>query len=223
MIVGLLGKKQSGKDTSARLLVERLGFKRIAFADALKDLTAEILDLDPAFVRSEDFKLFATDLRSGREWLQCVGVAVRDVLGVDTWVNVVRAKMDADPSTNWVVTDVRFQNEHDALRRLSLCVCDENCVDEQGHKSSWFYANDCYGSFQCDRSGPAHQPRTRLIRCARTLPDKPFDIPSALAAIDAHVSETELDDAKVDLLVTTDSADATAQAVLAAVEGWLKK
>lgn len=194
MIVGLLGKKQSGKDTSAKLLVEKLGFKRIAFADALKDLTAQILDERPSIMRSEAFKNTTTYLEtawgpdqqlSGREWLQRIGVAVRDVLGVDTWVNVVVNKMEDESETHWVVTDVRFQNEFDALVRLSR--------DYSLH--------------------PRSLGTLAFIRCVRTVP---------LPTIDTHVSETELDGAKVDLLVTTDSADATAAAVLAKVEGWLR-
>lgn len=35
-IIGCCGYSQSGKDTIGKLLVEKLGFKRIAFGDALK-------------------------------------------------------------------------------------------------------------------------------------------------------------------------------------------
>jgi len=41
IIIAFSGKKQSGKDTAAARLIEHHGFKRLAFADVLKDMTAE--------------------------------------------------------------------------------------------------------------------------------------------------------------------------------------
>jgi hypothetical protein len=46
-LIGLLGKKQSGKDTFARMLVQEHGFARYAFADPLKKAA---LALDPIVI-----------------------------------------------------------------------------------------------------------------------------------------------------------------------------
>ena len=54
-IVALSGWKGSGKDTLANYLVDRYGFKRLAFADPLKDMVSEEYGIprshldDPAF------------------------------------------------------------------------------------------------------------------------------------------------------------------------------
>jgi len=56
VIVGLAGRKQSGKDSAAALLVKELGFRRIAFADKLKDFTAAIFDWDRELLDSQAFK-----------------------------------------------------------------------------------------------------------------------------------------------------------------------
>lgn len=39
-VVGLTGVARSGKDTVGRMLVERYGFTRVAFADGLKSMAA---------------------------------------------------------------------------------------------------------------------------------------------------------------------------------------
>jgi cytidylate kinase len=55
MIVAVSGWKGSGKDTAAKILVEKYGFRRVAFADVLKDMVADQYGIvrshcdDPAF------------------------------------------------------------------------------------------------------------------------------------------------------------------------------
>jgi hypothetical protein len=50
-----------------------------------------------------------------RRFLQALGVGARELFGQDFWVNQVRDKVEFDPINgmvgNYVVTDVRFQNE----------------------------------------------------------------------------------------------------------------
>lgn len=44
ILIGIMGKKRSGKDTFAQALVDHHNFQRLAFADQLKEMA---LDLDP--------------------------------------------------------------------------------------------------------------------------------------------------------------------------------
>ena len=46
MIIGLGFKARSGKDTVADYLIENYGFKRLAFADALKEGCRHIFELN---------------------------------------------------------------------------------------------------------------------------------------------------------------------------------
>ncbi len=46
MIIALSAWKGSGKDAMAKILVEKYGFKRVAFADVLKDMVAEQYGID---------------------------------------------------------------------------------------------------------------------------------------------------------------------------------
>lgn len=55
-VIGLLGVKGSGKDTLAKLLVARLGFVRVSFADALYREVADAYDVSIAFLENRDTK-----------------------------------------------------------------------------------------------------------------------------------------------------------------------
>lgn len=127
MIIGLNGRMQSGKDTTAQIL-ERLfeNIERGAFADKLKDSAAAALQISRD--QLEELKLNGkitvhlpylgqgNVLRnvkqiSGREYLQYYGTeAHRNVFGDDFWVEQVLDKPVTD-GTILVVTDMRFPNE----------------------------------------------------------------------------------------------------------------
>lgn len=47
-VIAVSGYKRSGKDTIANYLVKNYGFKKVAFADPLKDLVARKFDIDRA-------------------------------------------------------------------------------------------------------------------------------------------------------------------------------
>lgn len=130
-IIGLTGRKQAGKDTSAAFLIEQFGFKRLAFADAVKDiieicnpaitvrvnesgqpelihvkdLLAEGKTLDEIKVQYETYRNFMTALATD---------SVRKY-DPDFWVKIVLNQMD-DPAGKYVITDVRFPNEAAGLR-----------------------------------------------------------------------------------------------------------
>jgi hypothetical protein len=96
--IGLIGWAGSGKDTAALALMDR-GWKRIAFADALKG-RAIYLGWDG---RKDD---------RGRRLLQDVGMAMR-AYDPNHWIDHARAAMRGRPC---VFTDVRFANEADFIR-----------------------------------------------------------------------------------------------------------
>ena len=148
-LVGLSGYARSGKDEAAKVLVEEYGFKRIAFADKLRDflyalnpivrhINAKVqvktpggknLMLDEKTPSTITLGVRLRDVidRYGwdgyketpysqeiRELLQRLGTeAGRQTLWDSIWIDA--ALHDLDPNGNYVVTDVRFPNEAEAI------------------------------------------------------------------------------------------------------------
>lgn len=133
MIIGLTGHMRSGKDSVAEVLAAQ-GFHRLAFADTLRSMAlavdplvaiSDIPDLQSATHYAKVIRLSrlvelvgweeakrASDVRG---FLQRLGTeGVRDHLGHDSWVVALERKMDAQH--NYVITDVRFPNEAEAIK-----------------------------------------------------------------------------------------------------------
>jgi dephospho-CoA kinase len=118
--LAFIGKAGSGKDTAAELLIETLGYRRLAFADKLKDVAESI---------------WGPTARTDRDKLQKLGEYVRNI-DEDAWVNAALAQtveqngqrrlVDAYPGSPVrvaddkpmivayhpiIVTDCRYRNE----------------------------------------------------------------------------------------------------------------
>ena len=130
-VVAFAGKKRSGKDTAAEVLIEQ-GYQSIAFADGLKVMLRALL----AFrgcpeemidrLLDGDLKEEPTRFLSGhtaRHAMQTLGTAWgRDQMMQDFWVDTTedRLKMLGNPPV--VITDVRRQNEADYVASLGGAV-----------------------------------------------------------------------------------------------------
>lgn len=151
-IIGLGYSARSGKDTAAAALVRDLGYHRLAFADKLKELAFETDPLVTTNVQVVNISTGAGHLRHvvgglggwdqakdsyplAREFLQNLGVAARKVFGDDFWVNQTLKGLDA--KKNYVVSDVRFLNEVEAIKAAGGLVIhvDRNLPKTAGHIS----------------------------------------------------------------------------------------
>ena len=124
-LIGLVGRKRSGKDTVARRLVEAHAFTRFAFADLLREaaltLNPIVLPMDTAWasyrlaevVRADGWEA-AKDLPEVRRTLQNYGMAIREI-DPDFWVRPVLGALAAHAGPA-VIADVRFPNEAEAIR-----------------------------------------------------------------------------------------------------------
>jgi hypothetical protein len=134
-VIGLSGYAQAGKDTIGQHLVDNHGYTRISFADTLRDFLyklnpvvevhhvagARIMEELATVVDEEGWeaakKLVPTQTHSVRALLQRLGTdAGRAVLGEDVWVDA--ALKAIEPGGKYVITDVRFPNEADAVRAM---------------------------------------------------------------------------------------------------------
>lgn len=106
MIIGFCGYARAGKDESAKPLIER-GFERVAFADAIKYHIAYIFDETIDWVNSNKSILRPLMVEIGR-----TGRAVNP----DIWIDMVLPLLD--PDKDYVITDVRYLNEIEAIRAI---------------------------------------------------------------------------------------------------------
>ena len=100
MLIGLSGKFTSGKDGVASHLVNCYGFERRGFADKLKEVAAHLFGMNG----------------KDRTLLQILGAKMREI-DPDVWVRYVMRSIN--PRDNVVITDVRYQNEYDAIQKCS--------------------------------------------------------------------------------------------------------
>lgn len=109
MLIGLTGKAQSGKDTTGLYLCQKYGYQRLALADKVKDIARSTFGWDG----NKDEK--------GRRLLQLIGTEVGRAYNPGIWVkhlseHVSNFRMYHN-AYNIVVTDVRFQNEADFIKK----------------------------------------------------------------------------------------------------------
>jgi hypothetical protein len=147
MIVGLSGRKNTGKTTLSELLINR-GFKRASFATALKEYVAQLFEWELKDLYTQKGK--EETLNTPVIWNQSICHKLEDLAGLDLnfigelQFNTRRDALQyigtdvlrgADPNFhvnkfaekfrdgNFVVDDVRFLNEINTLRTMNgVCI-----------------------------------------------------------------------------------------------------
>lgn len=115
-IIGLSGRKQSGKDTLFGLLKESLPdlkVERVAFADALKREVAHACGVTVEQIEREKSRW--------RGLLQHWGTEFRRHDNENYWIDRAREKIETERGLGadvTVVTDVRFENEAGMVRDM---------------------------------------------------------------------------------------------------------
>ena len=119
-LLGITGRARAGKDTFAAELI-KLGYKRLAFADAVKQVTALIAN-EPTHLYYDDIEKEAHCPALGvtrRKAMQLVGTeGGRKLFGDNLWVDRALRGWIEDGRPPTVVTDVRFDNEAKAILAL---------------------------------------------------------------------------------------------------------
>lgn len=140
-VIALSGWKGSGKDFAADYLVGNYGFRRLALADVLKEMVADLFNIPISACHDRILKetgitkypvravdpfsetihtLLATELQN-QYWTpraMCIllGSICRSV-DPNFWVQRVVDTIKKDPMGRYVITDVRYQNEVQVLRQ----------------------------------------------------------------------------------------------------------
>jgi hypothetical protein len=126
-LVAFAGLKRVGKDTAGAVLVGE-GYVKVAFADPLKTMMISLLTIRGAS-HSEIIQMVEGDLkevpsdylsgRSARYAMQTLGTEWgREIMANDFWIDAFnnRIALLKAAGKKVVVTDVRFDNEADAVR-----------------------------------------------------------------------------------------------------------
>lgn len=100
MIIGLHGSDQIGKESAAKILIEKYGFKRFAFADKLQRI-CNLLQEELGVTKEVD---------ATTEWGASLGKLCRS-LEKDVWIKPLGKLHEEDLEANIVVTDVCYLNE----------------------------------------------------------------------------------------------------------------
>lgn len=122
MIIGLSGYARSGKDTMAEILCLNYEYKRVAFADPMRDALYKMNPIVIDKIRLADVVdthgwEIAKTYPEARRLLQRLGTEVgREMFGQNFWVE--QALRGATPDSRIVISDVRFPNEADAIKEL---------------------------------------------------------------------------------------------------------
>lgn len=125
MLIGISGKKFSGKSTIATLLHNATGYEVVSFADKLKDITCILSGCTRKDLEDYEFKekrcvppylvpyCGNAEKPTFRAFLQHFGSEVMRGVNDSIWIDSTLLNCDE----NAIISDVRFPNEADAIRK----------------------------------------------------------------------------------------------------------
>lgn len=146
-VIGINGFAGSGKDTVADYFIQNYGYKKIAMADAVKDVLAVVFGWDRAMLQG--------DTKESRDWrnvpdafwskqlgteftpriaMQQIGTDLfRNYFNQEIWCMIVKRKI-LYAGSKVIITDLRFANEI-AMAREFECMLLEV---QRGEQPAWY-------------------------------------------------------------------------------------
>ena len=149
-IIGLLGRKRSGKDSSGEYLISKYNFTRYAFADPIKDILKILFDFSEEQLNNDKEKIDDRWNVSPREVLQQFGTEmcrnnlekylpkIKEKMNNETiWIKLFRIFFEKNKDKDLIITDVRFLDEINAIKSLGgkIVKIERNNLEYDGHSS----------------------------------------------------------------------------------------
>ncbi len=170
MIIGICGLIGSGKGTVADILVEQHNYEKLSFADKLKDGVSSVFGWDRQMLEGDTDASRKWREEEDKFWTEETGETVTprlilQLFGTDCmrngfydciWVSLVKQELLKNKDKNYVIPDVRFENEAKMIRSLGGRICqvrrgpdplwfrlykDLGQEPTDVHKSEWAWAN----------------------------------------------------------------------------------
>jgi hypothetical protein len=130
-VVGFIGE---GKDTVSNYIASKYGFQKESFAKPLKDIVSIIFGWDRALLEGntpisrhwrEQIDVYWSSVIgydvTPRYILQHVGTDMfRNMISPNIWSEVLQKKIINNPQTNYIISDVRFQEEINMLKKYDV-------------------------------------------------------------------------------------------------------
>jgi hypothetical protein len=120
-LIGIAGAARSGKDTIGKYIVTEYGYVHLSFAEPLRQFVCEITAIPREDLDAEKEKVIDWIGKSPRQMLQTLGTEWgRQMVNENLWVlsAMQRALALAENDNRYsLFTDVRFENEADAIRQ----------------------------------------------------------------------------------------------------------
>ena len=156
-IIAFIGRAGSGKDYQCSLL-EKKGYKRLAFADTLREVASQIAridynDLINNYTEFKEKEIFPN--YTGRQLLENIGSAIRKV-DKHFWANGLTQKIIQSKEDLICISDMRYLNEYMIIKdlceslnyNLTVYFCDYHSNryqkynnHESAHLSNYFAEN----------------------------------------------------------------------------------
>lgn len=118
MLCGVYGLSRSGKDSLANYLVENHDFERFAFADPLRVVLLEVMDvIAPAssdFIRDNGWDAAKREMGWCVDAMIALGAGMRNHVDPDVWIRALQYQ----DGQNICVADMRHLNELERIQNL---------------------------------------------------------------------------------------------------------
>lgn len=149
-VIGLLGRKRSGKDSSGDYLISKYNFTRYAFANPIKDILKIMFDFSSDQLNDNKEKIDNRWNVSPREVLQKFGTEmcrndlekylpkIKETMNNETiWIKLFRIFYEKNKDKDIIITDVRFLDEINAIRSIGgkIVKIERDNLEYDGHSS----------------------------------------------------------------------------------------